>query len=393
MTRARERRGLLLAFGVFGLFWGTWAAVLPDVRTRAGFADGQLGLALGAVAVAALPAMPLAGRLMDRYGARHLLPGALLAFAAVAALLGLAARPVALVGCLLLLGAVTGVLDVVINTATAAWERVEVARLMTAGHGCFSLGVLAGAGLTGVARDLGAGPFAVLGGTALVMVVVGGTQPSYRRAPSAASAPAGRRRLAPVLLGLGAVIAAAFLVEDAVQSWSALHLERNLQAPPWVGGLGPGLFAASMAAGRLGAHALVRPGREPVVVGVGGLLAGTGLLVFAAAPGAAVALPGVALAGAGISVLAPTLLSAVGARSAPGRQGADLALVTAFGYSGFVLGPLLVGLLSAALSLPVALGLVAVLALAIAAAGPALLRTGPRASALLGGAGQPRRST
>jgi len=46
----RERRGLLLAFVVFGAFWGAWAAVLPAIRQRAGVGDGQLGLALAAVA-------------------------------------------------------------------------------------------------------------------------------------------------------------------------------------------------------------------------------------------------------------------------------------------------------------------------------------------------------
>jgi len=90
------------------------------------------------------------------------------------------------------------------------------------------------------------------------------------------------------------------------------------------------------------------------------------------------------LGGLGISVLAPTLLSAVGERSAPGRQGADLALVTTFGYAGFVTGPVLVGLLSSALSLPSALALLAVLAGVMAAAGPWLLaRPVPRREASL----------
>jgi MFS family permease len=131
---------------------------------------------------------------------------------------------------------------------------------------------------------------------------------------------------------------------------------------------------------------LVPPGREAAAVAVGGVTTGVGVLVLAAAPTAAVGLVGTALAGAGVSVLAPTLLSAVGARSEPGRQGADLALVTAFGYAGFVLGPLLVGLVSGALSLPVALGLLAVLAVGIAGCGPLLLRTRPRASARSHGA-------
>ena len=369
-----EKRGLLVAFAVFGIFWGSWAAVLPDVRERSGLSDGQLGLALAAVAVAAVPAMPLAGRLMDRYGASRLLPRALLAFAVVTGLLGLAVQPLALVAGLVLLGAVTGALDVVANAATAAWERVEGTRLMAAGHGCFSLGVLGGAALTGVARDHGAGPARVLGTGALVVAVAALAQPPYRLVPVGdATGDGPPRRLAPLLVGLGAVIAGTFLVEDAVGTWSALHLERTLGAPPWMSGLAPGLFAGAMAVGRFGVHWLARPGQDARVVrsGAAGLVAG--LLVLALAPVPWLALVGAVVAGLGISVLAPTLLSAVGARSVAGRQGSDLALVTTFGYAGFVTGPVLVGLLSSALSLPRALALLAALAAVLGAAGPWLL--------------------
>ena len=385
-ARAPERRGLLLAFTVFGAFWGAWAAVLPDVRERAGLGDGGLGLALGAVAVAALPEMPLAGRLVDVHGARLLLPRLLGAFAGAAALLGLAAGPLPLVLALVLLGAVTGALDVVLNAATAAWERVEGDRLMAAGHGCFSVGVLGGAVLTGLARDAGAGPAPVLAATGLAVALVALAQPAYRTAVRPDGAVAGRRRLAPVLVGLGALTASAFLVEDAVSTWSALYLERDLGAPPWVGGLGPGLFAGAMAVGRFGAHALARPGSEARVLAAGGSVLAAGLLLLAAAPTPVLALVGTAVAGAGVSVIAPTLFSAVGSRSAPGRSGADLALVTAFGYVGFVTGPVLVGLLSEALTLPRALAALSVLGLTVAVVGPWLLRGTREASSALTGA-------
>lgn len=379
-VRVLERRGLLLAFFVFGAFWGAWAAVLPDVRERSGLADGGLGLALVAIAVAALPAMPLAGRLVDVHGARRLLPRLLAASAVCSALLGQAVGPVVLVGALLLLGAVTGALDVVLNAATAAWERVEADRLMAAGHGCFSLGVLAGAVLTGLARESGAGPGPVLAVTGVAVAAAALGQPAYRTADRPAQVHPARRRLAPVLVGLGALTASAFLVEDAVSSWSALHLERGLGAPPWVGGLGPGLFAAAAAAGRFAVHGLSRTGGQAGVLAGGGVVLSAGLLLLALAPSPALALVGVAVAGAGVSVLAPTLFSAVGARSAPGRSGADLALVTAFGYVGFVAGPVLVGVLSDALTLPRALASLSVVGLVVAVAGPVLLRTRSHAS-------------
>jgi MFS family permease len=369
-----ERRGLLLAFLVFGAFWGAWSAALPAVRAQADVSDGQLGLALGAVAICAVPVMPVAGRLVDRFGARRALPATLLGFALVLPLPALAHGLGSLVALAALLGLATGALDVVANAAAAAWERLEDGRLMNLVHGAFSVGVLLGSASAGLAREAGAGPFPILLTVAAAVVATGLTQPAYRQADRSQT-PGERVSLRPVLVGIGVLTAGAFLCEDAIQSWSALHLERGLHATPAVSGLGPALFAGAMAAGRL-AGGLVKV-RDDLLVGACATLLAVGVLVVALAPSATVALAGLVLAGAGTSVLAPVFYSAVGARAAPGRQGADLAKVTALGYVGFVAGPPLVGAVSAASSLPVALGGLALVGTALAVAGPLLLR--PRA--------------
>ena len=156
--RRAEQRGLVLAFLVFGVFWGAWAASLPAVRRQVGASDGQLGLALAAIALSAVPVMPVAGRVVDRYGARRTVPACLLLFAAVLWLPGLTHSVAALLPALVLVGLATGALDVVINAATAAWERVEQAKLMNVVHGAFSSGVLVGSVCAGLAREAGASP-------------------------------------------------------------------------------------------------------------------------------------------------------------------------------------------------------------------------------------------
>src|SRR5256885_3496526 len=60
----------MLAFGLFGAFWGTWGASIPRIQRQAGVNDGRLGLALLFVGAAALPAMLLVGRAIDRFGLR-----------------------------------------------------------------------------------------------------------------------------------------------------------------------------------------------------------------------------------------------------------------------------------------------------------------------------------
>ena len=367
-----EQRGLLAAFAAFGLFWGSWVVLLPAVKAQAGLSDGALGLTLGAMALAALPSMPLAGRLVDRLGAATLLRLSMLAFGVVTVLPGFAHRGLVLLPALVLIGATTGFLDVVINTAAAAWERIERRRLMAYAHGLFSAGTLVGSVGTGFARNEGADPVQVLPVVAVVVLGVGLLQPAYRRPPREAAE--GRTRLGAVLLLLGLLVAMSFLVEDALQSWSALHLERGLGAPPWVSGLGPGLFALAMTIGRLGAHVLGGRLRDEAVLAGAGLAVCAGALLLATAGSPLPGLVGLFLAGAGTSVMAPVLFSAVGARSEPGREGAALGAVTTFGYVGFLIGPPVVGLVSAATSLPTALALLGGVGLALAAAGPWALR-------------------
>ena len=377
-ARSRERRALIASFTVFGVFWGCYSALVPAIQAQTGLTDGRLGLCLAAIPLGALPTMRLAGRLVDRHGPARLMPLSLGLFALVVPLPALAHGGLTLALAFVLLGVATGLLDVIVNVATAAWERVEAHRLMALGHAGFSAGVLVGSIATGVARDGGADPVHVLPVVAAALLLLALVQPAYRQLPSEGAA-ARRGGLPRVLLLLGVLVAASFLIEDAVQSWSALRLERGLGAPPWLSALGPGLFAGAMTAGRLGAHVIGGRFSEVRLVVGGGLLIAGGSVLLAVATVPAVALVGVVLVGSGVSVLAPTLFSAVGARSAPGRAGADLAAVSALGYTGFVIGPPLVGLISGATSLPVALGLLGVLGLALAAAAPAVLREPARA--------------
>lgn len=59
-----------LGFAAFGLVWGAWGASVPRVQAHAGVDDARLGVALLCIGGGALPAMMVAGRLVDRFGDR-----------------------------------------------------------------------------------------------------------------------------------------------------------------------------------------------------------------------------------------------------------------------------------------------------------------------------------
>ena len=364
---ARRRASTLAGFAALGLFWGAWAALLPAVQRATGASKGALGLALFFVAVGSLPAMLfVAGPLIGRYGGRAV-AWACAAFAAAAFLPGLATSVPALAAALVLVGATSGVLDVGINAQAAGIEKETGRRLMPLAHGLYSTGVLVGAVSAGLARGAGAGRESIL---AVVALLVAATAVLLARtarpiAPAEArSRPRRRFSIGRALLAIGLVGAAAFVVEGGIESWSAIFLSRQLEATPAVSALGPGIFGASMAAGRFLGQAAESVSDRALLAG-GTLAAAGGCGVVAVAPGAPLALAGFALAGAGISLNAPIVFGAAGRRRID--PAGSVATVTTLGYVGLFVGPPLVGGLAQAASLRVAFAALGALAVVVAA--------------------------
>ncbi len=162
MNLSRSHPSALAAYAAFagmGVFWGTWGAALPALRSQAGLTEGRLGTALLFVGVGALPAMLLTGRLIDRLGLR--LTAVLMSLLGAAGVVIAAAAQsyAAVVACMLLVGATSGATDVAINTLAGQAEHTTAKPLVTRAHGTFSLAVvvsslsagafLSGPGLTG----------------------------------------------------------------------------------------------------------------------------------------------------------------------------------------------------------------------------------------------------
>jgi MFS family permease len=382
ITAAHPTRALIAplyaCFAGLGIFWGAWAALLPDMKVQVQASDGELGLALLFAGAGSLPAMALAGRAWRRLG-WWLMPltGVLFGLAVLGPIL--ATSPLTLAVALVVLGAASGALDVSMNAAVSDLEAGKGERLFFGAHATFSLAVLVSAVATGFAREQGAEPAHVL---AIVSVLIlAATANAYRIAA------AGQRQHATlaygdggggsfgstlvILAGLGII---AFMIDDSLQSWSAIQVERTLGAGPALGGAAPGIFAGAMFVGRALGQRLGGRFTDRMLVVAGALAAGTGAIALAFAPTPAIALAGVALAGLGVSPVAPALFARAGRLARPSERGAAIARMTIVAYLGFLIGPALVGWVSQVTSLPVAISLLAFLALGMAAIAAVALR-------------------
>lgn len=361
----RAAAGPLFAFAAFGSYWGAWGVLVPDIKDQVGASVTQLGLAFLASAVAALPAMLLTGRVIDRIGPR-VMPVVLALFGVAVVLPGLTHSVWQLALALLFVGVTTGAVDVVINVAVTNIEASGGPRVMQIAHALFSAGFLVAAIAVGLARGAGAEPFPILLGVGALVLVSAAVNRGYPEVPRAA--PERHFALSRRLLVLGVLCGVAFVVEGGIENWSALFLEDELDASPAVSGLGPGCFAAAMVAGRVAGQWLeLRVGGRRLLA-AGGLIAAAGLALASMADAVPIALVGFALGGAGISVAAPTLFGAAGRGASDADRGSAVASVTTIAYLGFLVGPPLIGAVSGVVDLRAGIALLAGIALVLAAA-------------------------
>ncbi|MGH2417801.1 MAG: MFS transporter, partial [Candidatus Limnocylindria bacterium] len=114
---------LPIVFGVFGLVWGAWQAVLPDLAARFDLTTGPLGLMLTGGFAVSLPVMLGTGRLIDRVGSGPGIAVTAIGLAAgLAVVATLASLPVLVVG-IIVFAAGSGAFDVAINGAALGDER------------------------------------------------------------------------------------------------------------------------------------------------------------------------------------------------------------------------------------------------------------------------------
>jgi MFS family permease len=357
---------LLGAFGVFGLFWGTFAVLLADLSGALDLSPGPLGVALFVGAAASILAMALLGWTSDRLGRR-----AFLLVSGCVMGLGIAALAFvggywALLAALMVLYAASGLYDVGINSAAVDLERAAGRRFMAVMHAAFSTGGVAGALSAGALLSAGVDYryvyLALLPPLGAVVLAVAATRffGSGELAQNAGKTGGrGLYRSAPLLLLIAVIATLGLLSEGEMEHWSGVYLRNTLGLSALLGGSGVAVFYGSMAVGRLGAAFVIdRFGDRRTLLGAGLLTAG-GMALALATREPLLVVAGFLVVGLALSAVVPIAFSVAG-DLAPENAGAAVSVVTTLGYGGFLLGPVIVGGLAEIAGLRGALGVIVV---------------------------------
>jgi fucose permease len=351
-------------FAVLGVLAGMWGAHIPSIKARYGIDEAVLSAVLFSGGVGAVVSVMFAGRVIGRLGTRRtaLLTGLMLCAGLAAALLWPSVYLLMLAS--VAFGMSMSTFDVTINTDGTALEREGGRPIMGNLHGCWSVGAMAGAALAAALLRAQVPEALQLGGVALALALaLVWASRSMLDARPAPPAPGEQQRhfVWPhgLLLLIGLLIFAGMTAEGVMYDWCVLYLKQEVGMAQDQAAAGFSIFAGAMALARFGGDPLRAHISERTLLRGSALLTAVVMAAVLASGSPTISLIGYALIGAGLSPIVPILFTA--ASRVPGSSSAAaIAAVSSIGYSGFLIGPPLIGVIAHNWSLTAAMGVLVV---------------------------------
>lgn len=337
-------------FASINILFGTWAIYIPTVKEKLGIDKADLGIAIFFLSLGVFVIFPLAAKIINKLGVgRATWYGVL--FSCVAALLPLLApNYYSLMGALFLLGASNGITDIAMNTLVTEIEKEDQQNFMSASHGFFSLGgVFAGLG-SFLIFTINNPALHMLYAVILVFVVNYIFHKHYKHIVAAPveKEPFSLKLFKPLLV-LGIVSFIVMGGEGAIVDWSGLYLQEISMAPETLIGTGFLAFSVMMTLGRFLGDSISASIGPIKIVALGTSIAIIGFL-FVLTTYTYMAITGFALIGLGFSVIVPELFRIGGTvKGVESSQG--VSFIAGTGYSGFLLGPVVLGFVAESYSL------------------------------------------
>ena len=355
-TPTQWRNALFVVFTINGLGFSTWLARVPAIRDGLDISTGEVAALLFTGALGAVSGLVFSSHIIAWIGQRNTI-----LFFGLLGLVGLAgigvgsawvSSYVLTVIAIIMAGAGNGIADVAMNVEGAAVEKAVNRNIMPWFHAFWSLGTVAGAGLSAVMSFLGIGiaPHTIAMALVLAPVLwfVSRVITDDRGAASSEgveqrSTLAERLRVwkEPRTLAIGIIALGMAFAEGSANDWLALAIVDGRDQTNAIGALWFGFFTLGMMAGRIGGvYLLDKFGRVPVLQWSAAMaIAGLALVILVEQP--ILSALGALMWGLGSSLGFPVGMSA--AADNPQGSAARVSAVATVAYGAFLIGPPLIG--------------------------------------------------
>ena len=337
-------------FSSLNILIGTWVLYLPAIKAKFSINDAAVGFALFFTSFGLLLSIPFVPLVNSRLGTGKATQVGVLLLALVYNIPLLAPTYFFLCTSLFFVGLLSGFTDVSMNALVAMIERREGKNFMSAAHGFFSLGGFFGAGVGSLFFLPYTTPqlhmFIV---TSLIILSNLWLSPYYSQIKEVTTNHKPHtnqnffRNLRPVF-GLSVLAFVMMFNEGAVEHWSNLFLNEVVQAPAENAGYGFVFFSLTMTLGRFLGDGISQAIGSIKTLYYGSLVAMVGYFLILTANYYGSVL-GFACLGLGLSVMVPEIFRLAG-KSKAIPAAVAITTVSGVGFAGFLVGPVLLGMIA-----------------------------------------------
>lgn len=333
-----------------GIMFASWASRIPDLQVQYDLIYQQIGWALLAQSIGALIAMPITGVLIHRYGSRIVVQCTGIAFLCITPFIAFFDSLQYLYLVMIGIGMSTGSMDVAMNAQAVLVEQKTSRNLMSRFHAVFSVGMMIGAGISALAIRYELPLFTQLSISAAILILGvlammnGFLKESTERGTNEKTG-FKLSMITSSLIVLGLVTFCCMLAEGAMAEWSSSYMKDVLEVTAHMAPYALIAFNVAMVSGRLSGDYLRNEMGDSRLLLIGCILAFSGLMIIVHALYTVLALAGFFLVGIGLATIVPIAYSS-GGKQLPDNPGVGISVITTIGYSGFIAGPPIIGLIA-----------------------------------------------
>lgn len=364
--QSMRRAAISVYFFFLGMVFSTWASRIPDVKDRFSLSEAELGGILFMLPLGALAALPASGWLVQRWGSRKVSAVVLVLYGFFLFTTGISGNLEVLSVSLFLFGMLGNLGNIAMNAQGLAIQQIMGKTILSSLHAMWGLGAFAAAAVSGwmMHLDIEVGAhFAWIGAFASASALLF----YFFLVPDPAAT--GEKQQVFVLPGrglflLGLICFCVAMSEGAMADWSSLYYRQVIHAMHTSSTAGYTAFALCMTMGRFAGDRLLQFLTHAQLLRINGLLILSGIFLALVFPVKWVVISGFALVGLGVSSVFP-IVYMLAVKSKSMSPSASLAAVSSVGFTGFLLGPPMIGFVAEETGLRMSLWIIAVLGLLI----------------------------
>jgi MFS family permease len=361
-SQLQKRISVSVFFFIAGFIFSSWASRIPNIQSKLGLSEAQLGSVLLSLPIGLMVSLFLAGVLITRLGSKTVLLTAAICYGLSLMSIGLVENIWQLIAALFFFGIISNLFNISVNTQAVGVEKLYGRSIMASFHGTWSLAGFTGAAVGTLMVSLQMDPFMHFS----ICAVIAWLTIFFFQGKLIKSTDRGKQPAFAFpdkfIFQLGLIAFGCLVCEGTMFDWSGVYFQKVVEAPANLTTLGYAAFMGCMATGRFIADKIVmKVGTKTMLVG-SGLIIFSGLMLAILIPSLTVATIGFMMVGFGVSSVVPIVYSKAGQSKAMHPSQA-LAAVSTVGFAGFLAGPPLIGFVAEASNLQWSFGLVAIIGL------------------------------